>query len=666
VGTHFRTSTGQLTTLNRERQERAERLKQIELYRDNNIDMRDKPFNGGMPVEWKNGALPDKVLQDLHSGAITWDQAVKQYAEPPTTADLSPEWMKQGALADKVLQDIRAGNITWDQALRTYTQDQLDQESWNEKTKKKDTPRSRLNPPVPPGDVGWFTREGPLVKEFYEGARNLKPGGPNEIGGPVRTEFGFHLIKMLEVRAELPVPFDQCMDKVEKAYIEYVIQNRILPVYSGEGPREPGWLDLVTAKAAIVSEPMPMSLWPPRKTGAGLDIVATAAPQSKEDPDPVVARVNGVIIHRSDVWRELLRYDSEDALNKLIHREMVLTMLKPMGIARMDWECGRRDLREQVQAPPLQPIDIGADEIDRELQPDLYRLDAINTERKTQRADVAERRKANPDATDIPDPLPDLSFADYIYRRYGRSMAEYRRSLEASAVLMTAVRKKVPVDVKTLKLEFSLASDAYTEPSWFEVSHIQVVPRGGMGNVDKIARQDALSIASGILQQCNQNPERFEALVAEHTGDEDSKRLRGLIGACYADGRPNPNQIHNAADRLSADDVKSIYSEIKKQNVERGHFTSVIATSHGFHIIRVDAVHPERKMDFKEALPRLIMDYLNEFAKVNCDIWLKELEIEHKARIKRFIGEEKHTLEIAHDDIPDGLEIPKPDPPKKK
>ena len=656
VSRHFLTPTGQLTARNRERQDR---LKKIELYREN-IDIRD---DGGIPVEWKNGALPDKILQDIHSGAITWEQAVRQYAEAPTTADLSPEWMKQGALADKVLQDIRAGNITWDQALRTYTKDQLDQPIWNEKKKRTDTERSRFDNPLAPGDLGWFTREGPLVQAFYEGAKNLKPG---EIGGPVRTEFGFHLIKMLEVKAELPLQFDQCMDKVEKAFIESEIQKRILPVYSGEGPRDPGWLDLVTAKAAIVAEPMPMSLWPPRKAGAAIDPVASVAPQAQENPDPVVAHVNGVIFHRSDVWRELLRYDSEDALKKLIHREMVLTMLKPMGIARMDWECGRKDLKDQVQAPPLQPIDIGADEIDRELLPDLDRLDAANIERKKQRTDVAGRRKANPDAKDIPEPLLELSFADYIYSRYGRSVAEYRRSLEASAVLMTAVRKKVPVDVKTLKLEFSLARDGYIEPAWFEVSHIQVVPRGGMGNVNKIARQDARIIAESIRQQCADRPENFEALVAEFSEDQDSKRLGGLLGACYADGRPNPNQIRNAADRLSPDDVKAIYSEIKNHNVERGHFTPVIATSRGFHVIRVDAVHPERKMDFKEALPRLIMDYMNEFAKVNCDIWLKELEVEHKARIKRFIGDEKYTLELGHDDIPDGLDIPKPDPPKKK
>ena len=42
------------------------------------------------------------------------------------------------------------------------------------------------------GDLGWFGR-GQMVKEFEEAAFN---GGKGEVVGPVKTQFGWHLIKI--------------------------------------------------------------------------------------------------------------------------------------------------------------------------------------------------------------------------------------------------------------------------------------------------------------------------------------------------------------------------------------------------------------------------------------------------------------------------------------
>src|SRR5207248_339428 len=138
------------------------------------------------------------------------------------------------------------------------------------------------------------------------------------------------------------------------------------------------------------------------------------------------------------------------------------------------------------------------------------------------------------------------------------------------------------------------------------------------------------------------HPERFEELALKSSDDALTRQRGGLLGACYADGRPNTSQLYNAADVLSADDVKLIYEALQRLHVERGHIApELIRTSRGYHVVRVDAPHPERKVDFAEVRDKLKHDYLTQNAKMICDIWLRQLELDNEMRIKRYYGDDK-------------------------
>lgn len=67
------------------------------------------------------------------------------------------------------------------------------------------------------GDLGWFTRDR-MVPEFADAAFKLAPG---EISAPVKSQFGWHVIKLEEKRAK---PFPE-LDTVRDQVSRYVLQK---------------------------------------------------------------------------------------------------------------------------------------------------------------------------------------------------------------------------------------------------------------------------------------------------------------------------------------------------------------------------------------------------------------------------------------------------------
>ena len=544
------------------------------------------------------------------------DHGVDFTNAPPIDA-LGPEWLRARQSAEKLAHDIRSGVISWDQAVREYTQDPIDHSALDPQTHRRG-PSEREKMHLPPGDVGWFHSNGPLVAEFYAGAKDLKAG---EIGGPVQTEFGCHLIKMLEIQSPPVESFEQCRDRVRRLFIENEIQmrseiwlnNLIEQAKSGLSQA------LVNKTGVKEFEPGRMLLWPPAPAElAQAGFNSAPAMANTDDNNPIVGSVNNRNLRRSEIWRELLHSDGDEALTRLVNREIIMGMLKPMGLERLEWESADPG-RRRPQPPPADPIKINAEVIDLELTDDRLRKDR--------------------DA-------PDISFKDYIYQCYGQSVDEYKRAIEAGLVLRDAIRHKVPLDEGTLRVQFAMAREQYDEPVWYELSHILIVPTGGMENADSTAHLQAKLIAEQVYKNYVAEPGSFPQLVQDFSMDSVVNKSRGGgLGTCYPDTR-----------NASLPEGPLIYAEIKKQNLEKGQTSTPIRSSMGYHIIRVDAVHPERQVEFEEVKARLERDYLQERAKMYSDVWLRALNAQ--ARVKRFLFDRNSETKGEKELPPDNFTVP--------
>jgi parvulin-like peptidyl-prolyl isomerase len=73
------------------------------------------------------------------------------------------------------------------------------------------------------GELGWFARDMGLVKEFEDAAFQLQAG---EISQPVKTQFGYHLIKVLERDPARPLEEYFVQQKQAEAWQAWLTQQR--------------------------------------------------------------------------------------------------------------------------------------------------------------------------------------------------------------------------------------------------------------------------------------------------------------------------------------------------------------------------------------------------------------------------------------------------------
>ncbi len=80
------------------------------------------------------------------------------------------------------------------------------------------------------GDLGWF-KKGDMVPAFADAAFNLKPGEVTQ--APVQTQFGWHVIKVLDKRQSPPPPFEQVADQIRQTLIREGVSRAVTDAKRG-------------------------------------------------------------------------------------------------------------------------------------------------------------------------------------------------------------------------------------------------------------------------------------------------------------------------------------------------------------------------------------------------------------------------------------------------
>ena len=227
---------------------------------------------GHLPDQYR--ALPDEVLLDLITDQLIRQTALAEALEgaitPRMQAGLDNE--RRAFLAATMLERLDS-EVIGEDALRAAYEAQYAQAAAQTEynaahilveTREEaeeiaglladgadfaDLARERSIGPSGPrgGDLGWFAA-GTMVPPFEEAVVALQPG---QVSGPVQTQFGWHVVRLNDIRAATPPAFDEVREQIEAMLRQERLEAAVAALVDEAGVTRPDTLP----DAALIRDP---------------------------------------------------------------------------------------------------------------------------------------------------------------------------------------------------------------------------------------------------------------------------------------------------------------------------------------------------------------------------------------------------------------------------